>query len=103
MSQTWRTIPSYGADPPPLDLEFGVCELCENASRSWTVASSDGASFPALTPTGYSVWVGDELVPDCADVQVVAGVTTKYTCSLPSPPSTSTSTSTTTTSTSTTS
>lgn len=88
--------PAYGVGPAAQIISHSGCALCINTPRYWNETASPTAVFPALTPTGYSVWVGAQLATDCADIHVTAGQTTAVTCTLTTPPTTTTTTSTTT-------
>ncbi|HEV2362342.1 MAG TPA: hypothetical protein VGS21_11610 [Acidimicrobiales bacterium] len=89
----WQQFPT----DTPSSL-IGLTSNRDDAPRSWTVtAAADGtATFPALSPDYYSVWVGNTLTT-CNAVSVTAGTATSDTCNLLTPTTTTTSPSTTTT------
>ena len=84
------TNQSYGVDTPAQMIESAIAIP---VIRWWNApSSSNGATFTALSATGYSIWVGNQLATNCADIQVLAGQVTDVTCSVSPPNSTTTTT-----------
>lgn len=83
------------------DPAWQIQNATNNFNAPWNLYATDngsGVSFPALSPSNYSVWVGGTLISDCADITVVATQTTDVSCHLQQSQATTTTTATPTTS-----